>query len=247
MLITIIIPTFNSEIFLRKTLESLRSQQYKNFEIILIDGLSNDNTIKIVDEFSDIINIVISEKDFGMYDAINKGLKLSKGEIITYLNSDDYYNSNTLQSVIDYFTINKDISIVYGTIFYVDELDKIIKKVKPVKFNLKILISLWFCYIPQPCSFYRREVIDTIPEFDLQYKLASDYDFFVKASMFYKISLNENIFSYHRRHSNSLTTKYTEINRKETDSIRLKYLPNINGFYNRTFFIIYYFTLKLFS
>jgi len=247
MLITIIIPTFISQKYLRKTLESLRNQQYKNFEIILIDGLSNDNTLEIVDEFNDIINIVISEKDHGMYDAINKGLKLSKGEIITYLNSDDYYNINTLKSVVDYFSINKDINIVYGKLFYVDEFDQITKKVKPVIFNLKILLSLWFCYIPQPCSFYRREVIDSIPEFDQQYKLASDFDFFVKAAMFYKISLNKNIFSYHRRHSNSLTSKYTEINRMETESIRLKYLPSIKGFYNRTFYIIYYFTLKILS
>ena len=247
MLISIIIPTYNSEKYIRKTLESLNSQIYRNFEVIVVDGLSNDNTMKIVNEYSDIVKFTISEKDNGMYDAINKGLKIAKGDVIAYLNSDDYYDTMTLKNVNEYFNSNNEISIVYGTLFYVNGKDKIIKKIKTVIFNKKILLSLWFCYIPQPCSFFRRNVINTISEFDTQYKLAADYDFFVKASMFFNIALNNKIFSYHRRHKNSLTSKYTNINRIETDTIRLNYLPFLSGFYNRSFYIFNYFIKKIFS
>ena len=247
MLISIIIPTYNSEKYIRRTLESLRSQIYKKIEVIIVDGLSNDTTLNIVNEFHDIVNSIISEKDNGMYDAINKGLKIAKGDIITYLNSDDYYHITTLQNVNNYFILNKEISIVYGTLFYVNQSDQIIKKIKSVSFNQKVLLSLWFCYIPQPCSFFRREVIKSIGEFNTQYKLASDFDFFLKASMIFKISLDKKIFSYHRRHTDSLTTKFTNTNRIETDSIRANYKPYITGFYNRTIYIFYYFLSKFIS
>ena len=101
--ITIITVVKNSEKFIEQNIKSLINQSYQNYEHIIVDGLSTDKTMEIVNKYKSKIHKIISEKDKGLYDAMNKGIKNSSGDIIGILNSDDYFNSDALKIVKNYF------------------------------------------------------------------------------------------------------------------------------------------------
>ncbi len=111
--ISVIIATFNSGRTLRQTLDSIRYQTYKNVETIIIDGLSSDNTLEIINEYSDVVTKCISEKDSGIYEAFNKGINLATGDYIGFIGSDDCYID---YSVFD--NIIKDLSVDIDMISY---------------------------------------------------------------------------------------------------------------------------------
>ena len=124
--ISIITACFNSEKTISKTIESILSQSYKDIELIIIDGASDDKTIDIINSYKDKISYMISEKDNGIYDALNKGLEKANGEIISFLHSDDYYsNTKILEYVIDQFKKNKKVDIVLGDVAFIDNNQKI--------------------------------------------------------------------------------------------------------------------------
>lgn len=113
--ISIITVVKNNEEKIEKCIKSVLNQKYKNFEYIIIDGHSSDNTMSIVNKYKNKISIILSEKDNGIWDAMNKGLKLAKGEIVGFLNADDFYYENTLQTVNKYFS-NKNIDFLFGSV-----------------------------------------------------------------------------------------------------------------------------------
>ena len=104
MKISIITISFNSQKTIRRTIKSVIAQKYKNYEYIIIDGGSTDNTIKIINEYKKYISVFVSEVDKGIYDAINKGIKKSTGSVVSILHSDDiFYESETTQKIMSYF------------------------------------------------------------------------------------------------------------------------------------------------
>ncbi len=115
-LVSIITPTFNSEKYLTKALNSILKQKYRNFEIIVIDGQSNDKTLKIIKKFDKKIDYWISEKDKGIYDAFNKGYKLAKGELIGIVNSDDVLTPNALKILVKYYNKYPDKDFFFGSV-----------------------------------------------------------------------------------------------------------------------------------
>ena len=100
MKISVVTSCFNSSETIRATLDSIRAQDYDYLELIIVDGGSTDNTMHIVSEFDDIVSISISEKDRGIYDALNKGVNLASGEVVGFLHSDDYFASSSVVSLI---------------------------------------------------------------------------------------------------------------------------------------------------
>jgi glycosyltransferase involved in cell wall biosynthesis len=112
--ISIITPTFNSEKYLERCIKSIQSQNYNNIEHIIIDGDSNDETKNIIKKYQNNKTILISEKDDGIWDAMNKGLKIASGDIVSFLNSDDYYYPNAIRTVVRYFN-NNNIDFLFGT------------------------------------------------------------------------------------------------------------------------------------
>lgn len=122
-MISLITITFNSDKTIDRTLVSVSNQKYKNFNHIIVDGKSKDNTLKITKKFNHIHRI-ISEKDNGIYDAFNKGIKSSKDDIIGFLNSDDiFYNKNSLKIISEAFDENTD--CVFGDLIYTDNNENI--------------------------------------------------------------------------------------------------------------------------
>jgi glycosyltransferase involved in cell wall biosynthesis len=120
--ITVITPTFNSANTILANLASVKNQKYKNLEHIIIDNKSVDGTLNLIKKQNDKRIKIVSEQDNGIYDAINKGIKLAKGEIISILHSDDkYYNNHTLLNIINNFE-DRNIDIIYGDLLYTKKI-----------------------------------------------------------------------------------------------------------------------------
>lgn len=188
MLFSIITVCYNSSKTIVDTLQSVAEQNYPLVEHILIDGASKDNTVSIIQSFSHVKKI-ISEKDNGLYDAMNKGLELATGDVIGILNSDDFYFSNDiLKKASIVFKENPNIQIVYANLLMVQEnnLNKtarnwISEPYYPLLFDNGKMI-------PHPTVFIRREVYEKHGNFDLQFKLAADYDLLVRFLKNHKVS-----------------------------------------------------------
>ncbi len=181
MKISIITATFNSEKTVLESIQSVLIQKNVEVEHVFIDGNSSDLTFKIISSNLKSSDIKISEKDQGIYDAMNKGIGLASGDIIGILNSDDVYaNESVLEKVAGIFQSNPDIDIVYGDLVYVDQhdLNKIVRK-----WNSKAYYDRFFENAnvpPHPSVFLRRAVYDQMGLFDLNFKLAADYEFLLR-------------------------------------------------------------------
>jgi glycosyltransferase involved in cell wall biosynthesis len=172
-MLSIITIVFNNINGIKKTLESISNIKDKNFEFIIIDGGSNDGTQEIISEYNHIVSHFITEKDKCIYDAMNKGIKLSNGEWIIFINGGDQINSVVFQDCIK--VLNKSTAdIVYGDVLV--EKNGILKSVKAMPIEI-INYCQPFCH---QSSFVRRKLfIDNL--FNLKYKICSDYHWFLNA------------------------------------------------------------------
>jgi glycosyltransferase len=188
MLISIITATYNSEAFIEEALVSYQKQSYPDKELILIDGKSTDKTLEILKEHLAIITNLKSEKDKGVYDALNKGIKLAKGEIIGILHSDDLFaSSEILEKVAKVFKADSDIKAVYGDLQYVsrNDISKVIRNWKSGIFSLNELEKGWMP--PHPTLFIKKECFTSYGDYSLNYKSAADYDLILR--LFYKFQI----------------------------------------------------------
>jgi glycosyltransferase involved in cell wall biosynthesis len=178
--ISIITVTFNSADTIATTITSVNNQTYKNIEHIIIDGSSSDNTLEIIHNTSHRITKVISEPDTGIYDAMNKGIRLSTGDIIGILNSDDLFTSNdVIERIVDAFK-NSDVDGVYGDICFVkpEKLNKIVRYYSAKWFNPSMFR---FGFMPpHPSFFVRRECYKKLGLYKIDYKIAADYELLIR-------------------------------------------------------------------
>lgn len=183
-LVSIITPTLNSERYIRDNVKSVLSQTYSNIEHIIIDGGSTDKTINIVQEM-DPKGIIISEPDEGISDAFNKGIKLSKGDIIAILNSDDYYaNGAVIERVVNIFSNKPEVMITYGMVQAIAPETNEILVVYGEPFSIKKMEME--IITPHPSIFARREVYERVGHFSLEYKICMDHDYFLRATKIYE-------------------------------------------------------------
>jgi glycosyltransferase involved in cell wall biosynthesis len=181
MLFSIITVSYNSEKTIKKTIESVLHQSFFDFEYIVIDGGSTDGTIEIVKsyekKFSDkgISYTWISEKDRGIYDAMNKGAGLAKGVLIGMLNSDDWYEAKTLQLVADEYKISKA-EYIHGNIHTFSPSYDFLKLKKPESKEKMVQRMTFF----HPASFISKKIYEDLGGYSLDYEICSDYDFILK-------------------------------------------------------------------
>lgn len=175
MKISIITVCYNSEKTLQRTINSIKNQNLKNLEYIFIDGCSEDKTLEIINknkvelENQGIKVIIISEPDSGLYNAMNKGIRLAKGEVISILNSDDYYLDGTLK-IVENEILDTDILIGDMCVFTKE-------KQKKVKSSLQLNNRMTVCH---PATFVKKEIYDKYGAFDENFKIAADYDFILR-------------------------------------------------------------------
>ena len=180
MLFSIITVCYNSEKTIERTIKSVLNQAYKDYEYIIIDGGSTDNTLNIVMQYESSFDgklKYVSEKDNGIYDAMNKGIKMANGELIGLLNSDDYYEPDALEIMKSkYETLDdkdKKHLVMYG-------FQRIVKDEKELAVELYSHENLDKQMISHPTCFVSRDTYKDFGVFDTKYKSASDYDFMMR-------------------------------------------------------------------
>lgn len=175
---SIITITLNSEKFIKRNIHSVKNQTYQNYEHILIDGKSKDKTMEIILNHQNHFSKIISEKDNGIWDAMNKGLKVATGDIVCFLNSDDFFYENALEIVNKYFNKNK-IDFLFGTV----KKYKIMHGYKP----WKIKWSFGFYTSHSVGFFIKRDLHLKVGYYDTKY-LSADLNFFYKMISDFKLS-----------------------------------------------------------
>tara|TARA_B110000003_G_scaffold266089_1_gene292635 strand:+ start:393 stop:1136 length:744 start_codon:yes stop_codon:yes gene_type:complete len=177
--ISIITVTKNSGNFLEECILSLDKQSYRNYEHIVIDGCSTDNTIDLIKKYNDKIAYWVSEKDEGLYDAMNKGIKKCSGDIIGILNSDDIYYPQALKIVNEYFNFNKELDFLFGSV----NKYKLMHGYKPKK----IKWSFGFYTSHSVGFFIKKKSQLKVGLYNLKYKYSSDYDLFYRMIVHFKL------------------------------------------------------------
>lgn len=187
--VSIITITHNSASTLRDTIQSVVSQTYKDIEYIIVDGLSTDNSMEIVKEYKDRISRVVSEKDHGLYDALNKGIKLATGDVVGIIHSDDFYTSeHVIANIVSVFE-KENPEAVYADLYYVDKEDthKIFRKWKSGEYKHGMFLHGWMP--PHPTFFVKRCVYEQHGGFNLQLKSAADYELMLRFIHKHKIAV----------------------------------------------------------
>ena len=180
MLVSIITVVLNSEDTLRECLNSVRSQSYDKIEHIIVDGGSTDGSLQVINELENHDVIMISEPDNGIYDAINKGLKLASGDLVRFLNADDVFSSIMSIEKIVYHASIYNVDGVYGNLTYVNRglPKKILRFWHSEPFNFNKIRFGWMP--PHPTLYLRKSVYDEVGFFDESYKISGDYDLMLR-------------------------------------------------------------------
>lgn len=247
-MISIITATFNSAKTLKDTIQSVLRQTNKDFEYLIIDGGSTDETIDIVksyeSEFSGRLKLV-SEKDQGIYDAMNKGIKMASGDVVGILNSDDYFTSDDILQTVDNAFKSHEIDAIYGDIHFIRDgaPDKCVRY-----YSSRMFSPFWlrFGFMPAHPSFYcKREVFEKAGLYSLDYKIGADYEMMVRLFKRHKIkSLYANKDFVTMRtggaSNNNVRSRLTLIE-EDVKACR------VNGLYTNRFFIMLKFLYKIFE
>ena len=180
MLVSIITSVLNGGATIENTIRSVLSQNYKNIEYIIVDGGSTDGTLEILARYQGKISKWISEPDKGMYDAMNKGIKLATGDIIGFLNSDDFYVGECVIQQITEAVQASNADCCYGDLEYVagNNLNKTIRKWKSRPYEEGLFEKGW--HPPHPTFFAKKSVFDKYGGFDLRYDIGADYELMLR-------------------------------------------------------------------
>jgi glycosyltransferase len=180
MKVSVITVCYNSAATIADTLRSVASQSHADIEHIVIDGASSDGTLQIVRDAGRHVARVVSERDRGIYDAMNKGLRLATGELVGFLNADDIYAGPDVVAAIDRAAAQPSVDGVYGDLVYVAAGDpsRVIRRWRSGEFDRSRLRYGWMP--PHPTLYVRRNTLTGIDGFDLQFRIAADYDFMLR-------------------------------------------------------------------
>ena len=181
MKVTIITATYNCEKCIQRAIDSVSKQDYIDIEHIIIDGGSTDNTLNIIKNNNGRISTLLSEKDKGIYDALNKGIKLSTGEIIGFLNSDDVFtNPHVISRIVNCFNIKKS-DVVYGNLVYQSKDEENKKTIRYWKSNVYNPGCLKYGWMPpHPTLYCKREIYEKWGLYNEDFKISSDYEFILR-------------------------------------------------------------------
>ena len=228
---TIITVCLNSEDTIQKTIESVLNQTFTDFEYIIVDGLSTDKTLEKLKNYQDLFQQKgidykwISEKDNGIYDAMNKGIKLSRGRIIGILNSDDWYENTALKHVVN----AGDYDLIYGKLKIYNNN----KLLYTEKANKRLRLLKKGMILNHPTVFVKKKVYNEIGVFSTEFNIASDWDFILRVwkNSYTMKGVNEVLAIFN---IGGCSSQFNYASIKEKHNIRLK-----NGIVN--FFDLYYY------
>ncbi len=221
-LVSIITPTFNQGDFIEEAILSVKNQEYKNIEHIIVDGASNDNTVDILRRYDgEYAMRWISEPDKGQSDAVNKGISMARGEIIGWLNSDDvYFDTKVISRVVRCFQDRPEVDIVYGDCAYIGKDGTILRIQHLPSYSYNKLLS--WCFLEQPAVFFRQHVLRS-NVLNPNMKLAVDYEYWLRVGNTYRFYHISSVLAADRNHDRRFSVKEKEKLRKIGDDLRRQY------------------------
>jgi glycosyltransferase involved in cell wall biosynthesis len=175
--LTVITPSYNQARFVRRTIESVLSQDVPGLQYLVFDGDSTDSTPDILREYAGRLTAVI-ERDAGQADAVNKGLARSSGAVIGWLNSDDVYYPGACAGVLDFFERHPEVDVVYGEADHIDDEDRVIEPYYTEPFSYARLKDV--CFLCQPAVFFRRSVVDRYGPLQAGLRYCLDYEYWLR-------------------------------------------------------------------
>lgn len=202
MKVSIVTPSLNQGKFIGDTIKSVWTQTYKDFEHIVIDGGSTDATVEILKSYPHLK--WVSEKDRGQSHAINKGFRQASGEIWAWQNSDDTYEPQAFEIVVNFFRNNPDVGMVYGDYHTIDENGMWLFTVHPREWNYNLFIHGRFCPM-QPSTFWRAEAAKEAGEIDEELHWVMDIDFFARIAKKHRVAHIPVVLGSFRTHPASKT------------------------------------------
>lgn len=230
MKVSIITSVYNCKDTISEAINSVLSQNYKDIEYIIIDGGSIDGTVEIIKEYKNKIDIFSSKPDNGIYDGFNRGISLASGDIIGFLHADDIYENNDVVKEIVTVFKNKQADAIYGDLVYVhqENINKIIRYWVSGKFSSSKLKNGWMP--PHPTFYAKRELYEKFGNFDINLKIAADYDFMLKilTSEEYKIMYIHKVL-YRMRAGGMSNRSLKNILQKSKEDLRVIKKHNIGG------------------
>lgn len=202
--VLIVTPSFNQAQFLEKTILSVLNQDYPNLEYIIMDGGSTDGSVNVIRKYEDRLAYWVSEPDNGQADAINKGWRMSHGEILAYLNSDDTYEPGAVRTAVETFLQHPEVYLVYGDMNFVDAQGNVLEQFHAPDFDLRTFIGD-SCYIRQPTTLFKRAALQEVGMLDTRLHYALDYDLFIRICARFPVRRIPRVVANFRRHPASKT------------------------------------------
>lgn len=203
--ISVIIPCYNSEKFIKETMDSVLSQTYRDFEVIVIDDGSKDKTREIIQSFDDERIKYYYKKNGGMADARNEGIKLAKGEHIAFLDHDDIWFSDKLELQLSEIEKSECIGIVYSGYIEINDKHIILRESRPLRKGMilkNLLIEGNIVGTPS-CVIVRKRVLDKVGVFNPSLSISADWDLWIRIAKFYQVSFVDKVLLKYRVHENS--------------------------------------------
>jgi glycosyltransferase involved in cell wall biosynthesis len=196
-LVSIVTPSLNQGRFIRDAVESVLSQEYPKLEYIVMDGGSTDDTLDILYSYGDRLTWR-SAPDSGQAEAVNRGLRLAKGDIVGWLNSDDTYHRGAVKAAVEHLVANTEAAMVYGDAYYIDEKNAVTGIYPTEDFDLNRLAAA--CIICQPTAFMRRAALETVGMLDPTLRYCMDYDLWIRLGSRFRIDRIARVLASSRRY-----------------------------------------------
>jgi glycosyltransferase involved in cell wall biosynthesis len=227
--ISIVTPSFNQGQFLEQTIQSVINQKYPNLEFIIMDGGSTDNSVDIIKKYEKYLTYWVSKPDNGQTNAIATGFQRSTGDILAYINSDDFYLPGSLNRIALAFASNPSTQWITGKWgIFVDAKGQLMRKRKYPAITINNMLYLENC-ISQPTTFWRKDLLSSVGYLDETLTFCFDYDLFLRFLEYAKPLVIDYDIAAFRYHSQSKTTTIRDTCIKESQLIQEKYFKTKRG------------------